>query len=853
MRDPLVRRLKVIGERPRAHVMRQAQVGASRGAMTNLIALPSGTELVGDYRIERVLGAGGFGITYLADEIALARLVTIKEYFPSDFAARADGVEAAPRSQDCAGDYRWGLDRFIEEAQTLAKFDHTNIVRVYRYFRSNNTGYMVLHFEEGQSLKNWLKSLGRAPRQKELDAILEPLLGALGLIHKSDFLHRDIAPDNIIIRKAGDPVLIDFGSARGEIASHSKTVSALVKPGYSPYEQYAETSKRQGPWTDIYALGATLYHAVTGKRPPDAPSRMVKDEIVPAQEAAISSYRPGFLKAIDRALELNVEARPQSIADWRSDLLAADPPKAGWLTRSLEKKKKKENNGKDAPSDEEKVIAAEPPTSPLPPVAAKPAAHPSPDVPGPKGGMFDFFNELRKKPAPRGAPVARAAASPALAETVKIEGPAPTPKNKKAAALKSSVPKRPWLKKPALNKGEFKKKVEPKKAGPKKAEPKSPAVPKKAARKPRALFDPRRQTRPRPVKRSRRRWVPLAFKLLIGIGVASAAVAMQDRFSPIGAPGAVVPPSLKTQAKPPVSSVAPITEFDANQGRLAAMDYSDDGRWIVTVGENATIKIWDTAKHALIRTVELDDGRATALALHDKRALTGHANGKVGLWDLERGQKLATVQRNEANIWAVAFLGDPDRFAVASHDWKVTLWDVRQPSAPLNVLEGHDNAVQALAVAPGRRLLASGSADKTVRLWDLESLKRKRTYRGQRDFITALAFSHNGKRLAGSALDGRIRVWWTSSRRTLRLLRGHKGKVEDLAFSPSGTLLASASEDGTVRLWNLSRRNSSRVLTGHMGGATALAFAPGGQQLASAGANGKVRVWAMPPAKIAKD
>ncbi|HET6322312.1 MAG TPA: serine/threonine protein kinase, partial [Hyphomicrobium sp.] len=124
--------------------------------MTNLIALPSGTELVGDYRIERVLGAGGFGVTYLADEIALARMVTIKEYFPSDIAARDGGIDAVPRSQDCAGDYRWGLDRFIEEAQTLAKFDHPNIVRVYRYFRANKTGYMVLHFEEGQSLKAWL-------------------------------------------------------------------------------------------------------------------------------------------------------------------------------------------------------------------------------------------------------------------------------------------------------------------------------------------------------------------------------------------------------------------------------------------------------------------------------------------------------------------------------------------------------------------------------------------------------------------------------------------------------------------------------------------------------------------------
>ena len=145
----------------------------------NLLALPDGTELVGDYRIKRVLGAGGFGITYLADERALARLVTIKEYFPAEFAVRRVTRDASPRSQECVEDYKWGLERFIEEAQTLARFIHPNIVRVYRYFRANNTGYMVLHFEEGGSFKAWLKGLKRAPRQPELDKILAaPARGA---------------------------------------------------------------------------------------------------------------------------------------------------------------------------------------------------------------------------------------------------------------------------------------------------------------------------------------------------------------------------------------------------------------------------------------------------------------------------------------------------------------------------------------------------------------------------------------------------------------------------------------------------------------------------------------------------
>ena len=298
--------------------------------MTQLVALPDGTELAGDYKIVRVLGAGGFGVTYLADETALSRKVSIKEYFPSDFAARSQNLEATPRSNSCTSDYNWGLERFEDEAQTLARFNHGNIVKVHRIFRANNTAYMVLHFEEGQSFKAWLKTLGRAPRQKELDQIIAPLLDALETIHKADFLHRDIAPDNIIIRSAGDPVLIDFGAARGDIAAHSKTktVSALVKPGYSPYEQYAETSRQQGPWTDIYAFAATLYHAVTGKRPPDSPSRMLKDEMVPVREAALGGYRASFLDAIQQALALAVDSRPKSVAAWRASVAGAGAGKA---------------------------------------------------------------------------------------------------------------------------------------------------------------------------------------------------------------------------------------------------------------------------------------------------------------------------------------------------------------------------------------------------------------------------------------------------------------------------------------------------------------------------------------------
>lgn len=785
--------------------------------MTNLIALKNGTELVGDYRIERVLGAGGFGITYLAEETALDRKVTIKEYFPSDFAARTSTSDAAPRSQDCASDYRWGLDRFIEEAQTLARFSHPNIVRVYRYFKANNTAYMVLHFEEGQSLKAWLKGLGRAPRQKELDAIVAPLLDALELIHKQDFLHRDIAPDNIIIRKDGSPVLIDFGSARGEILAHSKTVSALVKPGYSPYEQYAETSRQQGPWTDIYALGATLYHAVTGKRPADSPSRMVKDELVPARDAALSSYRAGFLKAIDHALALQIEARPQSIASWRGALLAPDPGKGSWFAKTPPRN------------------VAEPEAEAPPRAAAKKLASaivpPPPDAPGPKGGMLDFLEGLKKKPA---------AAEPAKKEVkeaaAKAASPAAaaTPAAAAAGTQKLLKPPEPIKLPRVLRKKEPGRELvvrEPRKAEAK--EKKKPA------------------SRPRPIRPKRNvGWRPVLFKLLVGVGVASAAVAMQERFPQFESRGSGETSSaaIRTASLQEVPVIRPLAELAGHVGPVSAVAYANDATSLATAGADGRLKIWNTQTGALVRTIELDNGPASALALFGAHALTGHATGDIVLWDWQRAEKLGTFKRNEAEIWSLAFVGRADRFAASSHDWKVTLWDAATPSAPVQIIDAHQNAAQAVAYVTTERgpRLASGGADRMVKLWNLDTLDRVRTYRGHKDYITALAFSPDGKLLASASLDGNIRLWSTGSGRAQRRLYGHRGRVGSLSFAPDGKTLASGGADGQLRVWDVSRGRTLRTLTGHAGAVNAVSFAPDGARIASAGADGIIRIWANP-------
>jgi serine/threonine protein kinase len=559
---------------------------------TNLLALPEGTELVGDYRIKRVLGAGGFGITYLAEEIALGRLVTIKEYFPADFAARVGTINAAPRSQGCAEDFKWGLDRFISEAKTLARFVHPNIVGVYRYFLANDTGYMVIAFEEGASFKSWLARLKRAPRQAELDRILTPLLEALEFVHKANFLHRDIAPDNIIIRTDGSPVLIDFGSARGEMISHSRTVSALVKPGYSPYEQYATTASKQGPWTDIYALGATLYHAITGKRPPDSPSRMVGDEYIAAREAALSSYRASFLAAIDQALLLEVTERPQSIAAWRGTLLSPDPKRASAglglrlaLVRTLGRRRSEAlrvpaGAGKEALTvrapDQEKTLV------PLPP-----------DAPQPKGQLLDFIDALKSRRAPR-KPAPKAEAAPAAPLAARRRSA------KKRAISPEAEPPSPAKRLFGFGRVPY--------APATPARAPKPAAAKKEPPAARLAEDRAPAARARRVRRWRlpsRRWRSLIYKLGAGLMIAWLAVSYQSRPPPEEQRGAVI------QA----TALAQLARLSGHTGPVTALASDDARHWIVSSGADASLKIWHSLSGALLRSIDLEEGPATALAL----------------------------------------------------------------------------------------------------------------------------------------------------------------------------------------------------------------------------------------------
>ena len=281
-------------------------------------ALSTGHRLK-EYSLDGVLGSGGFGITYLATDRNLKCQVAIKEYLPSDQAVRIDGTTIEPRPSVPLEAFQLGLGRFLDEARALATFNHPNIVRVLRYFKENGTGYMVMEFVTGSSLREWVKQ-HRPLSETQLLAIIRPLLDGLRIIHAAGFVHRDIKPGNIHMRTDTHPVLLDFGAARQLMSRTGRELTAIVTPGYAAFEQY-HTHGNQGPWTDLYSVAALMYGLVTGQRPVEAPARVRNDPLVSALQAADRTlYSETLLRAIDWGLVTEEERRPQSVDEFAAKL-----------------------------------------------------------------------------------------------------------------------------------------------------------------------------------------------------------------------------------------------------------------------------------------------------------------------------------------------------------------------------------------------------------------------------------------------------------------------------------------------------------------------------------------------------
>ena len=283
-------------------------------------ALRPGTRL-GEFELLSVLGVGGFGIVYLAFDHDLEREVAIKEYLPASLAGRTETQQVSLRSQADAETFALGLKSFVNEARLLARFDHPSLLKVYRFWEANGTAYMAMPVMHGRTLKEVGEAMTAAPDEATLRALLDPLLGAIERLHAEGVYHRDIAPDNIVIEPDGRPVLLDFGAARRVISDKSQTLTAILKPAYAPIEQYAEAgSVKQGPWTDFYALGATLHYLLLKRPPPPATTRALQDDATPLASRALPGCSREFLNIVDWMLAPRPAERPQSVSQLREAL-----------------------------------------------------------------------------------------------------------------------------------------------------------------------------------------------------------------------------------------------------------------------------------------------------------------------------------------------------------------------------------------------------------------------------------------------------------------------------------------------------------------------------------------------------
>ncbi len=297
------------------------------------IALRAGSILNGRYIVGRVLGQGGFGITYLAQDYQTKGLVAIKEYLPTEFAGRTTGTYAVQvYSGDRRENFEYGKEQFLAEAKTLAEFiGNDHIVRIYSYFEEYGTAYFAMEYIDGESLDKYMRRFGGRLTVEQANELLIPVMEALDWVHSKGIVHRDIAPDNIIVTKDGRAKLIDFGAARYSTGEKSKSLDIILKHGFAPKEQYVRRG-RQGPFTDVYAMAATYYYAITGKVPPDSIERMDEDELIPPTTLGVKMSEKAE-DALLKGLEVSASERYQSTGELASGL-AAQPVRVKVVARA---------------------------------------------------------------------------------------------------------------------------------------------------------------------------------------------------------------------------------------------------------------------------------------------------------------------------------------------------------------------------------------------------------------------------------------------------------------------------------------------------------------------------------------
>lgn len=680
-------------------------------------ALPHDFELA-EYTIESMLGHGGFGITYLAHDRHLDTRVAIKEYFPADLAAREDIAAVAPKpTPKATRDYHLGLKNFIKEARALAHFKHPNIVRVLRYLEAHGTAYMVMEYSQGGGLADQLRQQGSKLAEAALLRIFLPILNGVRAVHEADMLHLDIKPENIYLRSDGSPMLIDFGSTRQAI-SQTMPEKFMVTHGYAPIEQYPDKGK-QGPWTDVYALGASMYRCISGKRPINALERYQAslhyqtDPLAPATVVGKNDYSLQLLGCIDWALQVHPRDRPQSARAFQDRLLGSTTSTQTTAARTVTVRTATSTSVPPpaTPDRRKKRQSAQRLNRGL--VAALLLT-----IAG--AGVYLWFQrdaELRSTP-------------PSLPEPATIPTAAPALPAEKEAATSATVA--PTLHQSLRGHADAVLSLA--------FSPDSKRIASAAADGTIRLWD---SANGKSLKILRRHQ-----------GAVSAVTYSPDGrwLASAGHDGMVRLWEEK--------SGAIRTEWRGPGNAILALAFSPDGRWLAAAGRDRVIQLWSVTDGKLAHTYPGHHGDVLRLAFApDGRTLaSAGADRSVRLWNVGGARDPAGLSIYRTEVQALVFSPDGRWLASGTEDRTIRLVETGA-GTQIQTFVTALASVRALVYSPDGTQLVVGTDDRNIQILDAAKGTPLHTVEGHQDKVLAVAMSPDGRLLASAGRDQVIQIW----------------------------------------------------------------------------------------------
>ncbi|MGA9033666.1 MAG: serine/threonine-protein kinase [Sulfuricaulis sp.] len=714
-------------------------------------ALPVGYQL-GEYTIKSVLGQGGFGITYLAQDTHLGSLVAIKEYYPEDYAERGANSTIYPRPDGNASDaeiYSWGLQEFLKEAQALARFKHNYIVRVLRYLEANGTAYMIMEYEEGESLSKYMKQHGGFLSEPDLLRVFLPILTGLQAVHEAGLLHLDIKPDNIYLRRSGHPMLIDFGSARQRQGKADSGRIALTR-GYSALEQYPGNGGVMGPGTDVYSVGATLYRCVTGREPVDSLERHKTiglgkiDPMPPATRFDRPLYAPHIRQCVDLALRLQAADRPASALALQNGLM-----------------------GKEA--KEEK-------TTPM-------------SVLGHGSGFIGISNAIMKplrKLQRRGflestflfllALTAMAIASvKIMIDTGRLD-------ETELYTYFDQIRALPYDAGREINRfinaqlG----------INPVVMAPVSPALhqrltrPKPVPEKPIPVFDPAKS---------------VALTLAAHAPVTALAFVRDDQVLAAAYDDGTVN-LWNTETGALISTMA------SSKESLGTMAASPDGQWLAFSVDPNAVQIWDAKENKAVAKLSGHTAPVMRLAFSadGKQLVSVDRDSGVFLWDIAESKKIFDLPKPRHEILALAVAHNGRVLAGADIEGGIQYWDL-EGGRELAYVPAHKVPVSTIAYSPDGKWLASGGQDHNLKLWDAGLGRDDRVLAGAPDDVNTVQFSPDSRWLLLGGTNKSLEIWSVEQGQPVHRLAGHDLGVSVLTISSDGARLATSGDDGKILIW----------------------------------------------------